>query len=137
MAREETPINKLTEALSGMAVGTFAGMLPDILDPPTHPGHRSVAHAIVPAGTAGVTVAPRIGSAQQWFREKAEQCRARRAVATNFFDSFVLLLAEILLRLCAGAVVGLAAGYASHLLLDAGTPDGLPFITRQEGRPWQ
>jgi len=128
MARRETPLDQFIEMLGGALARALTSMLPDVFDPRSHPGHRSAAHALVPAGAATVVVAPRIKSTQQRFREKAEQCRARRAVTTDVLDSFVLWLAEILLRLWAGAVVGLAVGYGSHLLLDAGTPRGLPLI---------
>jgi len=37
-------------------------------------------------------------------------------------------LLAILSLVAAGAISGLAAGYVSHLMLDAGTPKGLPLL---------
>jgi membrane-bound metal-dependent hydrolase YbcI (DUF457 family) len=38
------------------------------------------------------------------------------------------MVAEIAFTAAAGAVVGFLAGYASHLVLDATTPAGLPVV---------
>ncbi len=35
---------------------------------------------------------------------------------------------HLICRIVAGAMAGAAAGYASHLLLDAATPRGLPLL---------
>jgi hypothetical protein len=43
---------------------------------------------------------------------------------------FFLFLAEIALRLLAGFVNGIAAGYVSHLVLDAASPRSIPVLTK-------
>jgi membrane-bound metal-dependent hydrolase YbcI (DUF457 family) len=47
-------------------------------------------------------------------------------VAANGDGAGILLFQEILWRIAAGILAGFAAGYASHLILDAFTKNGLP-----------
>ena len=53
---------------------------------------------------------------------------AAAANATNDFERFGNNLLEWLCRALAGLVMGVAAGYASHLLLDMGSKRGLPLF---------
>ena len=128
LARDLDPPLQLVEVLGGVIGGAWGGRLPDLIEPALHPGHRSVAHALVPGGMAGATVAPRLRRAQQPVRQWAERCRAGRYAATSTLEQLLWWLAEMACRLLAGAIPGAAAGYVSHLLLDAGTPMGLPLI---------
>ena len=128
LARDQGAPLHLVEALGGVIGGVVGGRLPDLIEPALHPGHRSVAHALVPAGLAGATVAPRLRRAQQPVRQWADRCRARRDAATGTLEQLLWWLVEMACRLAAGAMAGVAAGYASHLLLDAGTPMGLPLL---------
>jgi len=128
LARDQDPGHRLMESLGGALGGAWGGRLPDLIEPALHPGHRSVAHALAPAGIAGAAVVPRLRAGQQHVRERAGRCRARRDTATNALKQFLWWLAEVACRIAAGAMAGVAAGYASYLLLDAGTPRGLPLL---------
>ncbi len=128
LARDQGAPFQLVEALGGVIGGAWGGRLPDLIEPALHPGHRSAAHALVPAGLTGATVAPRLRRAQQPVRQWADRWRARRDAATSTLEQLLWWLAEMACRLAAGAIPGAAAGYASHLLLDAGTPMGLPLL---------
>ena len=85
----------------GMAIGAFAGKLPDILEPSLrNPHHRQFFHSVAVL----IAVSYVIKKVYDWKPK------------SNF---------ETLLRttvLCAGA------GYASHLILDGLTPRSLPLI---------
>lgn len=82
--------------LLGAGVGAVVGVLPDLLEPATHPRHRALFHSVA-FGTAGS-----IGV--RHLLERADDPDLRKLI------------------LCA------AASYGSHLVLDAGTPLGLPVI---------
>ena len=84
----------------GAIVGAFAGKLPDIVEPALHPNHRQFFHSFAFAGMVGYG----LKKTYDWKPEDGAEKVIR------------------LLTLCAGI------GYLSHLLLDATTPKGLPFI---------
>jgi len=128
LARDQEPLHLPAETLGGALGGGVGGRLPDLIEPAYYPGHRSVAHALVPFGAVGAAVVPRLRAGQQRARQRAEQWRARRIVSTNTIEQLLLWLAEIACRLASGAMAGIAAGYASHLALDATTPMGLPLL---------
>ena len=128
LARDQDPGHRLLEALGGALGGAWGGRLPDLIEPALHPGHRSVAHALVPAGVAGAAGVPRFRVGQQHLRQRADRCRAWRDAATSTLDQLLWWLAEMACRIIAGAMAGAAAGYASHLLLDAASPRGLPLL---------
>jgi len=60
--------------------------------------------------------------------ELAQHCRNNAARVQNIDGHFWAGLAELFWRLLAGFLNGLSAGYASHLLLDAMTPRGIPVV---------
>lgn len=115
----------------GAVLGSVAGAtLPDALEPAVHSWHRRSFHSWgALAGTAGVTLGPPI-AVRSWIAERdaaAERCRARRgALPLNHPERTGLWLAEMLEHFLIAAAVGLPAGYASHLVLDAGSSRGLP-----------
>ncbi len=128
-AATDSRANALVETLAGALGGWHGAMLPDILEPATSPNHRKVAHSVLTA--LGLT----LGSANHHhrlaeLRELAADLadRAYRVRPTNAITAFVLEVAALLVQAAVGYIVGLAAGYASHLVLDAGTPKGLPLF---------
>jgi hypothetical protein len=71
-------------------------------------------------------------------RENAEEYRAIRMapqadifvpVPTDPFSDFAFRLAELFWRFLAGFLNGIAAGYVSHLALDAASPRSIPLLT--------
>lgn len=131
-ARDQQQQNQIIEALAAGFSGWYASLLPDIIDPPTSGNHRGVGHGAV-QGSAGIlTALQKIPEAQQHLRARAEEFSVRlRRVELGFTDplpAWQLATAELLYRMFAGALVGLAVGVGSHLLLDAKTPRGLPLI---------
>lgn len=84
-----------------LAVGLFGGavsLLPDVIDPPLVPHHRSIGHSIALSGFSIPVLMKRIEENPQMTPDQKD-----------FVKSMV-------------------AGYVSHLVLDAGTPAGLPFF---------
>lgn len=128
LSGDQDPVHRFFEVLGGVLGGALGGRFPDVVEPAIHAGHRSVAHALVPAGVAGAAGLPRLPAAQQHVRQWADRCRARREAATSVLKRILWWLAEMVCRLVSGALAGAAVGYASHLLLDATTPKGLPLI---------
>lgn len=125
-ANAESDGDRLVEALGGMLGGYVGGLLPDGIDAPTTPNHRSVGH-----GGLAVTIL-----AKATWAAFAEQLRAR-SVACVVASADPALPQETrnalqfqatLYRLAAGFVLGFPAGYASHLALDLFTPRSLPLI---------
>lgn len=126
-SRHATGDQQIAETVGGILGGLLGGMLPDLLEPATTPNHRSVAHSAVAAGT--LTFA-RVAEWQARCRTAAEGAAKRSLL--HPIGSPERNSAEwdaMLWRLVAGFLVGLVVGYGSHLLLDAGTPRGLPFVT--------
>jgi hypothetical protein len=42
------------EVIGGLLAGNLGARLPDVFDPPTHPGHRSLAHGMAPIAAVGM-----------------------------------------------------------------------------------
>jgi len=115
----------------GAVLASVAGAaLPDALEPALHSWHRRSFHSWgALAGTAGVTLGPPV-AARRWMAEReavAERCRAQReALPPDHPERAGLWLAEMFEHFLIAAALGLPAGYASHLVLDAASPRGLP-----------
>jgi hypothetical protein len=70
-----------------------------------------------------------VGELQLKCRRAAEAATTRaQSYQLGSIERMVAQLEALLWYLLAGAVVGLMAGYASHLILDAGTTRGLPLV---------
>ena len=124
--QEATPHS--VEMMGGLLGGIFGGMLPDLIEPPSHPGHRSIAHALLPIGGAGIFVVPNLQSCQHLCRREAAQCRLFHRMSRNETERLRWEVEELIWRYAAGVIPGIVAGYLSHLLLDAATPRGLPLL---------
>ena len=125
-AREAPTVQMAAEALGGLLGGWVGGVLPDVLEPARDPNHRKFAHSVVAGGA--LTLA-RVAEWQAACRTAADT--ATHQSLTHPIGSTERSAAEwdaFFWRLLAGALVGLVAGYASHLVLDAGTPRGLPLL---------
>lgn len=98
-----------------------------MFDPPTSPRHRSVGHGVFTSGAALIWLARQVPRLQAALRQPRSSPRALAGEpsagprgASGPFDPIGHFLA--------GVAVGFVAGYASHLLLDAMTPAGLPAV---------
>lgn len=125
-ARSEPSDQMIFEALGGLLGGYVGGVLPDVIEPARDPNHRKFAHSVV-AG-AGLTLA-RVAEWQASCRAAADAAGARALLHPSGDGRRTGAEWEVLFwRLLAGALVGIVAGYTSHLALDACTPRGLPLL---------
>ncbi len=116
----------------GGAVGGYAGgRLPDILEPAIHAWHRSFFHsAAAGAGVFQTAVVP-INAWVAHLLAKAAGIRLLRLqLGPQHPDHATLRTQECGLYFLSGFVIGLPVGYLSHLIADAGTERGIPFIGR-------
>jgi len=95
---------------SAAAAGYIGARLPDIIDPPTNPNHRSWGHGVLPNTIAYSAV---IKTASN-YRKKLSQ----EASEDKLLNSFAI-----------GAMDGFVGGHLSHLALDARTPKSLPLVS--------
>jgi hypothetical protein len=122
----------LARILGAVLASAAGATLPDALEPALHSWHRRSFHSWgALAGTAGVTLGPPL-AVRQWIAEReaaAERWRSQREVLpVDHPEQATLWLAEMLEHFLIAAALGLVAGYASHLVLDAASPRGLPPI---------
>ena len=122
-AREAPTPQMLTEVIGGLVGGWLGRVLPDVLEPATSPHHRQLAHSAVAGGA--LTLA-RVAEWQASCRASATAAQRALLHPPGSEDRSRTEWDVLFWRLLAGALVGLVAGYASHLVLDAGTPKGLP-----------
>ncbi len=143
-AKGQSQLNVVVEAAGGALAGWWAGQLPDVFEPAISSWHRSVAHSGTAAATIVVTARRKLTAVQDQCRKQAEVCRTKRhslklvphPSQPNLFvpapgqrlEHFLLTIEELLWRLAAGFANGLAAGYVSHLALDAATPRSIPLL---------
>jgi membrane-bound metal-dependent hydrolase YbcI (DUF457 family) len=106
----------IAEVVGGSVGGLLGSRLPDQLEPPTSPNHRAFAHSKAFA----VTALPLAGVVASKFQQAmAEEATGRESNSPE---------AAALGRFFGGLATGSAAGYSSHLALDATTPKGLPTV---------
>lgn len=131
MAQSQVTDDRFLETLAATIVGWHAAKLPDIPDiiaPPLHPGHRSFGHGLLSAGSLLSWILTRLSKWQDALRSRSQHAAARAQLSTSKWQKLGHNLIALLFRLLAGALAGLVAGYASHLILDAFTPGSLPFV---------
>ncbi len=144
-AKEQKVLDFWVEAFGGAIGGWPGGKLPDIFEPAISSWHRSTAHSLTTGGMI-VSQAPRLSAFTTFCREQAEQCKANTTrvftwtvnADTNVqftidggLGRFLSKIEELLWRFLAGFANGVAAGYVSHLALDAFIGErGIPLLTR-------
>lgn len=117
---------RVVETISGALAGIVGAMLPDQIDPPTSPRHRSFGHGLVPVGAAGFWALKNLGRWQNWLRQQAQRLQQELVCETDGFRRALLNIAIVGCAVAAGAIAGLIGGYISHVALDALTPASLP-----------
>ena len=127
-AKDQTGAAYWLEVIGGSIGGYTTSMLPDKFEPAVSSWHRGPFHSAVAAGVAAGLSA----KLEQWSticRAKANAKKApqlentqtgeRVALPRSTFEELVAQIVEWFWRLLAGFLNGLAAGYVSHVALDA------------------
>ena len=127
-ARQQPLGHAIVEAIGGGLAGNLGARLPDFIDPPTSPRHRSIGHGMVPCGAAGHAAMSSFAGLQTKLRAEAARRAELQRTTTSTAEQLWHLLLELLCRLGAGAIPGFVAGYGSHVALDFCTPASLPLI---------
>jgi hypothetical protein len=125
LAKDEKPLWVIIESLAGALGGFFGSRLPDLLEPPTCPRHRSVFHSIAFSSGCGAWIRRELPNIQAWLRLHADRYQAL-SIASG--GSFLHAALGVICRLLSGFLAGIIFGYASHLACDATTPSSLPLV---------
>jgi hypothetical protein len=126
--RSENASHDWAEVLGGTFGGILGGAMPDQIDPPVNPRHRSLGHGVIPSVAVVKLYYGRLDHIQARLRGNADEHTARAKSIENRGARFIHHVLSLIFRLLAGAAAGLLAGYVSHLALDALTPSGLPLF---------
>lgn len=121
-------IQRLQEVVGGALGGLLGGLLPDLCDPPRHPGHRAVAHAVLPVGLGATAWIGNLDSWQKDLRDRADEYTRRQSQADDPFLQALDGLLALVFRMLSGMLAGIVAGYVTHICLDFTTPRCLPLI---------
>lgn len=113
--------------MTGLVGGGVGGRVPDLLEPPVHPNHRSFCHSFVVgcAVVGGVALTVR---ALHELRERQTRTRTSSGLAPPREDDESSSGITLKNAVVAGIVVAVLVGIISHLVADSGTPSGLPLI---------
>jgi hypothetical protein len=125
----QNDLTRIVEAGGGLFGGLLGALAPDLIDPPTSPCHRSVGHGLLPVAACAAAWTLSLNAWQSELRRMAD---LQRVLAIQCADPVAKLwyaLIETVLRLLAGIVAGLLAGYLSHVALDFCTPGCLPLVS--------
>jgi hypothetical protein len=136
-AQQESKPHFWIEMMGGAIGGMVGGMAPDWLEPAVCSWHRGVCHS-ASAGAALIYAQQTLANWASICRQNAAKCRAPQVqnVETGEWlpikrppmEQMWAEISEFIWTLLAGFLNGLAAGYVSHLLLDATTPRGIPIL---------
>jgi len=127
-ARQQKHDWLITESVGGGMGGYVGALLPDVLEPAVSSWHRSTCHSWAAVGVAVQTVPEQIRRWQAYCRAQASDHESQRDASEDPVVRAWHGTCAMFWLLAAGFAAGLAAGYASHLMLDATTPRGLPLI---------
>jgi hypothetical protein len=143
-ARKQSVGQCVTETIGGIAGGEMGALLADWLEPGISSWHRGTAHSCA-AGVGILSLGEVLAGAETYCRQqaerKAEELKTLRMIPdpsqpsvfipapNNSLTQLWLTICELFWQTLAGFANGLAAGYLSHLMLDAGTPRSIPLLT--------
>ena len=128
-ANNQNDLSRLLETLGGAGGGYLGAILPDRIDPPFHPGHRSWGHGLGPVTAATAVWNQKLDGCQDSLRQQANYHAQLRTQSTDLLATAWHSVVELVLRLLSGFVAGIGAGYVTHVALDFGTPRCLPLIS--------
>ena len=127
MAKDQGAARQLVEMLGGVLGGLAGGSLPDILEPARHPNHRQFGHSVSAGVAIATATAKGVKAIQAKMRAEAD-IQLKLNECSEGGEAMFHSLAAFMCLLLSGMASGLPTGYLTHLMLDAGTPKGLPLL---------
>jgi inner membrane protein len=118
----------LAELIGAALSGAITSKLPDIIEPATHPNHRSTFHSQSFLAATGIVALPWAEQKRQRQHQLADSARFQASAQQNESDRSYWLRKMLWHEFVAGLIAGLAVGYISHLVADSLTPKGLPLL---------
>lgn len=144
-AKDQKVSHFITESIGGAVGGDIGSTVADWLEPAVSSWHRGTAHSCA-AGGVVLSLGDTLAQSEIFCRAQAERYTAQRSALEmvphptlpntfvpapgNMLTNLWLLACEFFWHALAGFTNGLAAGYISHLVLDAGTPRSIPLLTK-------
>ncbi len=121
--------------------GGLGASAPDWIEPADDPNHRGGGHSLVVLGISGgpivalaasdqVLSLPVVAQLRQRVRERKAEFLAASEAATERWRKVWFLGLAHLVHPAAGFLVGVPAGYASHLALDAFSRRSIPLLKK-------
>lgn len=123
-ARKQQPADQALEFVGGMLSGFWSASWPDVLEPAVHPNHRGPAHAAIPNLVVWSAYSNKALELQEMLRQQSTTLAFQAQNSTGIVAILDTVLA-VIIRVLAGAVVGIPAGYVSHVAVDSFTPRGI------------
>lgn len=118
------------QGVGGCLGGTVGQAIPDLLEPALHSHHRDLAHSFA-AGVAVVELTRRVIAVWNTYcRANAAAAQRKACPELSPSERFACGAEAAFWKVAIGFGPGLAAGYVSHLALDASTPRGIPLFVR-------
>jgi hypothetical protein len=127
VSADQVPVVRLLRAAAGALGGLHGGQMPDLLEPAISPLHRAIAHDALTLFGGGSIVVVKGRAQLDTMNARIRELEMVLEGAAGL-QRFVVALAIVLGHLLVGYLTGFAAGYASHLVLDACTPRSLPML---------
>ena len=124
----QNELTRLQELVGGALGGYLGGILPDQIDPPAHPGHRSVGHGFCPVAVVAASWNHNLESWQSRLRQLANEHDYHGFQSADPILKGWHAIMALALRLLSGFLAGIGAGYITHVALDSLTASCLPLV---------
>lgn len=129
LAREmqDTGLVRIDRLFGGVLGGISGSELPDRIELPTNPNHRGTFHS---AGTGALLLYTwrDLVYVSDELMLLRDQALSKAQGADDFWSQLLYILGGLACGVVSGMVLGMPAGYISHLALDSTTPKSLPLI---------
>jgi hypothetical protein len=122
-AQDQDLFSMFCEVIGGAGGGWIGGQIPDWLEPSRrNPRHRGICHSELSVASVYHLGKRALRKWETSFREAADRLEAKASIRPE--DTFLNIcrrIVAVLCRILAGFLMGLIAGYVSHIVLDADT----------------
>jgi hypothetical protein len=124
-----SPFEILLESIGGYYGGALGAKIPDLVDPSSvGPRHRGMCHGLTQNYYLVKFGYNRGSRFQADLRKNGRELFSQVLGKENTLEGFLRTVGGMAMLILSGAMIGGVAGYASHLIADAGSPEGLPLL---------